>query len=216
MCSRVVIRLAVHFDLPTPIESATNTFMNAYDLGFIAGLTEHGMPLNIRPELEGFAKQASACQETWGRPILRLAARLLESAGMEKSAARFHLRLLNEQPWSSHSETVLHQVIDAVRAVDQQFKQASALGEMVNMGGRWAGPGAAGLGLAGKSLLYGGVGAGAGLGSLWWLLNRHASEDDAENESKQHQVDYYNRLANEVQETMNRNNDYQDARSRSN
>lgn len=182
--------------------------MTARELGITVGLLESGTPPNLLPELSGFAKQAAASQETWGRPILRLAARLLGSSRFSKSAACFHLHLLNEQPWSSHSEDVLAQVVDASRAMSQMAKQAAALGDALNMGGKWMGPGAAGLGLAGKGLIYGGLGAGAGLGSLWWLLNRHASEDDAENESKQHQVDYYNRLAAEIEESMRRKNAY--------
>lgn len=188
--------------------------MNIRDLGFAVGLLENQMPLSRRDELVGFAKVAAAHQDQWGRPILRVAANLLANTGHAKSAAYFHLKLLNEQPWSKHASTVLEQVVDAIRATTQETKRASVLGEMLTLGGNFAGPGAAGLGLAGKSLLYGGVGAGAGLGSLYWLLNRHASEDDAENETKQHQVDYYQRLAREVEETMRRNNDYANVRRR--
>lgn len=182
--------------------------MNAKNLGIISGLLGHGVAIDQWDALQGFAKEASANEEAWGRPVLRLACRILQASGMDKSASFFHLKLLNGQPWSEHSSDVLHQVVDAIQATAETRKQAAALTDMANLGGKWLGPGTAGIGLAGKSLLYGSLGAGAGLGSLWWLLNRHSREDDAENESKQQQVDYYNRLASELDESLRRNNQY--------
>lgn len=50
------------------------------------------------------------------------------------------------------------------------------------------------LGLTAKGLAYGALGAGAGTGALYWLLSRHSRQGDAELESMQQQVDYYDDL----------------------
>lgn len=182
--------------------------MTAYQLGMVVGLLENGKPADSASEIIGFAKQAAAHQEHWGRPILRTFTQLMQVAGREKSATCQHLNFLNTTPWTQHTEEVLHTVIDTFRACEAEVKSAAALKDMANLGGAWMAPGVAGLGLAGKGLLYAGAGAGAGMGALWWMLNRHASQDDADNEAKQKQVEYYNRLAEELEDSMRRKHGY--------
>lgn len=47
-----------------------------------------------------------------------------------------------------------------------------------------------------------GVGAGAGLGSLIWLMNRHASKDTNDIEALKAKVDYYNNLTDQIRQEL--------------
>lgn len=177
--------------------------MNANQLGFLFGLTEHNRDISDGPRLIGLSKRASENPEAWGKPILRQASQALWFRSPH-SAPAYHLHFLCKSAWSPHTDEVLDLVLTAAQA-QQQVKKATSLASFTN-------PGLAGLGLAGKGLLYGAAAGGAGAGALWWLLNRHASQDEADNAGKQQQVDYYQDLARELEDSMRRNYDYQDDR----
>jgi hypothetical protein len=85
--------------------------------------------------------------------------------------------------------------------------EAEFMQKMAGLGSALTGLGRLGLSTAPsvlKALPAVGIAAGAGLGSLYWLANRHADADDVDNTALKAKVDYYRALAHDISEQLTR------------
>lgn len=57
-----------------------------------------------------------------------------------------------------------------------------------------------------KTIIAGGAAGGAGLGALYWALNRHSTEDNDKNEAMKARIKLYRRITSEISEDLKRNN----------
>lgn len=53
-----------------------------------------------------------------------------------------------------------------------------------------------------KNIATLGIGAGAGIGSLAWLMNRHSRQDEDDLEAMKAKIDYYKQLTNEIKSEL--------------
>lgn len=126
------------------------------------------------------------------RLLLKAAHDLMVLCGDGTKAAAFHLQQVIELPgWSTHADDVYNTVVQACAANDCLEKHA--FNDTVE-----------GLGHVAKGLGYAGVLGGAGMGSLYWLLSRHATQDEKDNEARKQQLNYYNQLNRELQDSLAR------------
>lgn len=134
--------------------------------------------------------------EQIGRVLCKAFYGVLEAGGREKSASAHHLRMIATAPaWTAHSEEVVDSCVQTIQACSQMSKSATS--DVLNA-------------LA-KAFSYSSLGAGLGGGSLYWLLNRQVNHDQKEIEAMRNQVDYYNQLASELDASMKRKYQYQEA-----
>ena len=130
------------------------------------------------------------------RMVIKSAHDVMTFCGDEFTAPSQHLAILSNMPgWSTHAEDVYNTVVKSCSLAETLEKRAFA--DTVE-----------GVGSLAKTLGYAGIGAGAGLGTLYWLLARHANQGSADVESKKHQLAYYNRLNAELKDSMQRRYQY--------
>jgi hypothetical protein len=170
--------------------------MDAFELGVVAACFDHGVDPSRFHVWEAQAKRASAANGAVGRRLLKRAFAVLVLAGRAKSAAAQHLRLAAALPeWNDHCQELTDDVCRVLRALQPFAKQAFAdtlEGAHAALKGGW----------------YAALGAGAGLGSLYWLLARHANQDDADVEATRNQAYYYQDLGREIEDTLRRKYNY--------
>ena len=171
--------------------------MNTF--GKYIACVEAGIAPHVLPQMEGAAavlqgeKMASA-----GRLIAKAAYDVMQVCGRGNEAPAFHLRFIAKSAdWNTHYQEVVDHVVRTLKVLEPLQKQASIVPDVVS-----------GLGLAGRTALYGSLGAGAGLGSLYWLLSRHANQDDSDIEAMNRQVHYYDQLSKELSDSMKRKYHY--------
>lgn len=177
-------------------------------LGPLLACSEFTLDAGAISFCEGRAtKFASVDGAPAGRLILKMASQILEATGRGQTAPAHHLRNLmatKEASSASHFQEVVDHVTGVMHALEPMSKRAFT-------------DAAGAAGLAGRAGLYGSVGLGTGLGALYWLLSRHSSQDSADLESMQNQVDYYQQLGAELEDSMRnkyRYNNVSDARKR--
>lgn len=168
-------------------------FDDAKQLGAVMGCLEMDISPDELNAISGCAQMWDRHGEPAQRLLLKAANDLLCSTGLVFTAPAFHIRTVLETPWSVHSRELAEDVVRTSMAMEQLDKQASAIPQLLETGGS-----------ALKGLGYTSLGAGAGLGSLYWMLSRHANQEDADNEAKKHQVEHYERLSRELQDSMRR------------
>jgi hypothetical protein len=168
--------------------------MNARQVGLLLGCSEAGVAPDSLPYLEGFATKLASSDHASviGRRLADLGYQALCRSGREFTAPAFHLRMVKEaKDWSPHHQEVVDDVTRTVMALEPLKKMAFS-------------DAMSGAGLALKGIGYGSLGLGAGAGALYWLLSRHANQDSADLEAMQKQVEYYNELGRELEESMRR------------
>jgi hypothetical protein len=169
------------------------------ELGVLIGAMEHG----YSPDDFDYIKSQAAVWDREGGPAGRLlikAARdVMVATGRGQTAPAFHLHFLSKSAdWNEHTKEVARDVAEILEIFDPMRKQAFKLPDVV-------GAGAA----AGKGALLGSMALGGGLGSLYWLLSRHANQDSADIEAMQRQVNYYDELGRELEDSMRRKYRYE-------
>ncbi len=147
------------------------------DFGVMLGCVEMGVPPKGFAFVEGLAeamtgeKSASA-----GRVLVKAARDLMCATGYGHTAPSFHLHFVYKSAdWNEHCQDVADHVTRTLKVLEPMQKQAFGVGDAMAAGG-----------LAGRGALYGSMGLGSGLGALYWLLSRHANQDDSDIESMQH------------------------------
>lgn len=171
--------------------------MSPRDFGILMACAEHQVPAEQFPHITGMAvKMASAEAAPAQRLLVKAAHACLVFCKQAHTAPAFHLSLVAEQPvWNDHCREVAQQVSQTLQVLEPMHKQAFA--EVSD-----------GIGAAGRGALYGSVGAGAGVGALYWLLSRHANQEAEDIESKKNQVRYYHNLSRELNDGMRRKYHY--------
>lgn len=170
--------------------------MTARDIGFFIACAEHTSPVNQLRVVEGMAeKMASADSAPVCRLLCKVAHEAMVFSDQGHTAPAMHLKLASEQGWSTHLQDISEHVAQTIHLLEPMAKEAFA--EMMD-----------GAGAGARALAYGSVGAGAGAGALYWLLNRHANEEDAALQAKKKQIDYYHNLGKELNESMRRKYHY--------
>lgn len=164
------------------------------EIGIFIGATERG----YNPEDLDYIKAAAEVWDENGGPAARLlfkAARdLFIATGREHCAPAFHLHFLSKSAdWNTHAKEVAQHLVQTMEVLEPMRKQAFSLKDVASAGA-----------LAGRGALLGSVGAGAGLGSLYWMLSRHSNQDNADIEAMQKQVQYYRELSKELEDSMRR------------
>lgn len=138
----------------------------------------------------GLLEKLAADGEPVQRLVLKAAADCMRRFGMVGHPATWHAHLAAKSAtWTPHHTGVYDTVVRTCRLFDGFRKQAFT-------------DAASALGLAGKGVGYGALLGGAGLGSLYWLLSRHSSQDAAEVEAMKQQEEYYRRLGHQLQSSM--------------
>jgi len=133
------------------------------------------------------------------RLLLKSAHDIMVFCGDGHAAPARHLEILSELPgWSRHSEDVYLELVKACALSENLEKQAFA--ETVE-----------GAGSLAKGLGYAGILGGAGLGSLYWLLSRHATQNEADVEAEKQKLNYYHHLNRELQDSLKRKYRYSNA-----
>lgn len=163
-------------------------------LGIFIGATERG----YNPGDLDYIKAAAEVWDKDGGPSARLlfkAARdLFIATGRPHCAPAYHLHFLSKSAsWDEHAKEVAQLVVQTMEVLEPMRKQAMSLKDVVGAGT-----------LAGRGALLGSIGAGAGLGSLYWMLSRHSNQDNADIEAMQKQVQYYRELSKELEDSMRR------------
>ena len=166
------------------------------------GAAESGIAPGSISFLQGVSAKVASSESApvLGRSIAKLGHDILASSGRKHSAPAAHLRLVSmtkNADWNAGHQDAVDHVIRTLRVLEPLKKQAfsDALGA---------------AGLAARGVGYGSVGLGAGLGALYFLLSRHSNQDSADLESMQRQIDYYNELGKELDDSMRRRYRYND------
>lgn len=173
------------------------------NLGAIAACAEAGISPDFIPQLEGaFPKLASDEAEPIGRLILQGAAEVMRLSEYGNTAQALHLKLAATSPvWTEHSQDLSDHVSEVLQVLEPLEKEASFLKpgveDLMELGGTGV-----------RTLGYGAVGAGAGIGALLWALKRHAQEEQSDQESLKKRIGYYHDLSKELHESMQRKYDY--------
>lgn len=168
--------------------------LDARNIGTLLGCVEMGIAPSELAICSGLARAWDQNGEPAQRLIVKSAHDLMVVTGHGHTAPAIHLRLVVESPeWSPHSREVAEHVVHTLMANDQLEKMASGVPSVISGGGDIL-----------KALGYGSLGVGAGLGGLYYLLSRHANQEEADTEAKKHQVDHYDRLARELNESLRR------------
>lgn len=159
---------------------------------------------NVRPDafptLVGIAKEASTNPGPIGRLIAKAAASVMTECGRGNTAPAIHLALISKQAnWVPQYQETINLVLDCIKMLEPMEKAAFNVGDAVGAGESIA-----------KGVGYGTLGAGMGAGALWWLLSRHALQNDSKEKAMQGQVDYYNQLSSELEDQLKRRYGYND------
>ena len=172
-------------------------------LGEQLACIEFGVDPGTFPFHAGRAKVASASGPL-GRQVAKAAYDMMAQCGRGNTAPANHLLLISKQAaWHPQYQEVITTILDAARAVADLQKQAHTK-QAVDSGDITGA-----LGSLTKGLGYGSLAAGTGIGSLYWLLSRHASQDDADIESMKRRRDYYQQLTGEMEDSMRRKYRYE-------
>ena len=163
------------------------------EFGIMLGCAEHQVAVTSFPFIQGMAKRANSPDNgPAGRALIKAAHDVMVACGYENTAPRMHLLLVAEQPaWNPHCQDVMNHVAGVLQVMAPMEKVAFS--DVMS-----------GIGTAARGVGYGSIGAGAGLGALYWLLSRHVTQDDADIEAKQQQADYYHSLSRELKDSMDR------------
>lgn len=158
------------------------------------------VPAHRMPFVEGaMTKLASADGAAVERLLVKAAHACMFFSDMGHLAPAMHLKLVSDQShWGPHCEEVATNVSRALSVLEPMHKQAFA--EITE-----------GIGAGTKGLGYASLGAGAGLGSLYWLLSRHANQEAANLEASKKQIEYYHQLSRELNHSMRRKYHYDPA-----
>jgi len=148
------------------------------------------VPLDSLSAVRGLQEKLAADGEPVRRMVLKAAADCMHAFGAPGHPATWHAHFAAKSAvWTQHHAGLYDTVVRTCRLHDGLHKQAFA-------------DAAAAAGLAGKGIGYGALLGGAGLGSLYWLLSRHASQDAAEVEAMKQQEEYYRRLGHQLQGSL--------------
>lgn len=159
-----------------------------------------GVPLDELNVGRGLLEKLSADGEPVQRLVLKAASDCMRRFGAPGHPATWHAHFAAKSAvWTPHHRSIYDTVVRTCRMFDGLHKQAFA-------------DAASAVGLAGKGIGYGALLGGAGLGSLYWLLSRHASQDAAEVEAMKQQEEYYRRLGHQLQGSLD--NEYRYDRER--
>jgi len=164
------------------------------ELGILIGAMERGYnPADmdyIKAQAEVWDREGGPA----GRLLIKAARDVMVATGRGHTAPAFHLHFLSKSAdWNEHAKEVALNVAQILEIFDPMRKQAFNLRDV----------GSAGL-AAGKGALLGSMALGGGLGALYWMLSRHANQDTADIEAMQRQVDYYDELGRELEDSMRR------------
>jgi hypothetical protein len=172
----------------------------AFNLGVALACVSHNLPMTSFPKLAGVAaKMQSAEAIPAKRLLIKSAHDVMVLCGTGHTAPARHLEILADLPgWSTHAEDVYHDLVKACALSETLEKHA--FNEAVEGAGNLA-----------KGIGYAGVLGGAGLGSLYWMLSRHATQNEADVEAKKRQLQYYQHLNHELQDSLRRKYRYSNA-----
>ena len=167
--------------------------MNPSDVGIVAACVANGINPSDFVQIQGFRRglEKSAEAADLGRMVAGLAHDVLLEAG-EGELIETHIygELAKSASWSDmHFELVapVYRALDTVmRAMEKQAAEGG--GGLLSEAGKW--------------VVGGGMLGGGALGSLYWLLNRQATTDDAHSESLQSRTDLYKRMAREIRQEL--------------
>ncbi len=142
--------------------------------------------------------------------VCKVAADAFSEAG-RKNEMEYHVfeKLANTTIWYPEFDSYSNAVFAALGSIatehEQQVKEASAetvvkqaqtlLPNLISMAGKSTPDVIKGLAAAGA--LGGGI-----TGGLYWLLNRHANEDEDEAEVVKAKIDYYNKISDEIKRQL--------------
>jgi len=146
--------------------------------------------------------------------VCKVAADAFSEAG-RKNEMEYHVfeKLANTTIWYPEFDSYSNAVFAALGAIatehEQQVKEASSetvvkqaqtlLPNLISMAGKSTPDVIKGLAAAGA--LGGGI-----TGGLYWLLNRHANEDEDEAEVVKAKIDYYNKISDEIKRQLGTKN----------
>lgn len=176
--------------------------MDSRTLGITMACAEN----NIRPR--SFNKMVGVAEEVTknphiGRLLAKSAATLMAANGAGTTAPCIHLALISKQAdWTPQCQEVVNDVIRCMKVLEPMEKKSMNLGDIT---------GAAESAV--KGIGYGTLGAGIGAGTLWWLLGRHAMQEDSKSQAMSQQIDYYNQLTKEIENTLRRKYKYDPGQS---
>lgn len=188
-----------------------------FNLGIKLGAAAGGITPDQLPTLCGVVEESENVNNVnYGnlqRVVCKHAAVAFEKSGQQNDWC-YHLftKLAESRDWYPELDGFSDAVICAMGKVHQEgiAQEIEKAGdEIVKRASGFVGtlPGKA-VALAPDALkTFAGLGVlgGAGLGSLYWLLNRHGQEDDTKNEELKAKIDYYNKLTNEVKAELQNN-----------
>ena len=177
---------------------------------------EHGIPPATLPFHEAVVEHISNhLNENYGaleKMACHFAAEVFQAVG-EKVSPEFCLfdQLRKVANWNPYYDQYARPVFNALcseqldaRADDEQQAETIKRAFVANVLGM-LGKGLTATPTIAKTVLAGGAAAGAGLGSLYWALNRHATEDDDKNEALKARIKLYRRIKSEIAEDLKRN-----------
>lgn len=159
----------------------------------LIGAMERGYNPEDMDYIEAQAKVWDAEGGPAGRLLIKAARDVLIATGAGHTAPAFHLHFLAKSAdWNTHSKEVAADIARVLEIFEPHRKEAFVKD-------------LTGAGMAGaRGALLGSMALGGGLGSLYWLLSRHSNQDNADIEAMQRQVEYYNELSRELQDSMRR------------
>lgn len=174
--------------------------MNSHQLGILLACIENGVDPRDFSRIEGMAKAASQNPGPVGRMIAKAAYDVMATCGRAHTAPANHLLMISKQAsWCPQFQDVVDEVQRTLFVLLPLEKRAFQVS-----GGDVLGA----LGSVGKGIGYGSLLAGGGLGALYWLLNRHSTQDESDIEAMKQQADYYQQLTRELEHNLRRKYNY--------
>ena len=164
---------------------------DAFQLGVNLALAARCLPFGSITKMAGVAATMQRPEAADAkRLVIKAAHDLMISCGDGYTAPARHLEILSSMPkWSSHAADVYSTIVQSCMAVQELEKRAFT--DAIE-----------GAGALAKGIGYAGVGGGMGLGALYWMLSRHATQDEADIAGKKHQLQYYRGLNKELQDSL--------------
>lgn len=188
-----------------------NSDSEFFNLGVKLGAFNQGVDASDLPTVEGLVRTIEDPSEPGYGDLQRLmckyAAQAFEEAGKGDTwACQFFHSLSKAANWYPELEMFSDAVIKAAGTVYKEalIDQADRTGDSIVKNAAGFLPNAAGKAVAMapgalKAFAGAGVAGGAGLGALWWLMNRHSQEDENSIEALKAKLDFYDKLTNEIQ-----------------